>query len=215
MPSSATQPIASSIMRRIQVQLRELASIHAGHPFRGKIQEFQDGEALVVQLRNVTDGSIDWSSCIRTTLGSGRAPDCLVTGDLLVAARGGRYHAVEVTPHSEGCVVAAPQFFLVRVWESLILPRFLRWFINQAPCQNYLHQYAEGSYTKSIRRQVLESLPIIAPPLEQQTRWVTLIDSLEEERRLLNKRLANNTELQSSLANTLITKYGASIHGPT
>ncbi|WP_368449467.1 restriction endonuclease subunit S [Cobetia amphilecti] len=186
------------------MQLGDLASIQAGYPFRGKIADVPEGEALVVQMRDIADDGIDWASCTRTALTGKRAPNWLKPGDLLVAARGSHYYAIEVDSQAEEHCVAAPHFYVVKAQLERILPRYLCWLINQRPCQRFLEQNAEGSLTKSIRRRVLESLPITVPPLKRQHQWVGLIDTLSQERRLLHEQLAANSALQSALAADLL-----------
>jgi len=79
------------------VQLSEIARIYPGHPFRGKIEEFEDSGVLVVQMRDVSpQGRINWSSCIQTALPGRKSPKYLSVGDILVAARGSHNYAVEV-----------------------------------------------------------------------------------------------------------------------
>ncbi|MBX3629262.1 MAG: restriction endonuclease subunit S [Nitrosomonas sp.] len=188
------------------MQLSEIATIQAGYPFRGKIPEVAKGEVVVIQMRDIVDGQIiQWPACARTTLRSKRDTDWLKPGDLLVAARGSHYYAVQVDSHEENQAVAAPHFFVVRVQKESILPAYLGWLINQRPCQRYLEQNAEGTLTKSIRRNVLGSLPIAVPTLERQRNLVGLVDALQQERVLLHRQLENNLALQSALAADLLS----------
>jgi hypothetical protein len=79
------------------VKLKQLASINAGYPFRGKIPEVAGSSVVVVQMKDASpaDG-IRWSSCLETRLTGKRQPDYLSPGDILVAARGNHNYAVSV-----------------------------------------------------------------------------------------------------------------------
>src|SRR5690606_20733501 len=86
----------------------------------------------------------------------------------LIATRGSHNYAIQI----DDCLtttgkqaVAAPHFFVVRSKENEILPAFLAWLLNQTPNQRYFEQNAEGTLSKSIRRNVVEHAQIVIPPL--------------------------------------------------
>lgn len=190
------------------MKLKQIGEIESGYPFRGKIAEQQGGEVVVVQMKNVSsvDG-IDWSGCVSTRLTGKRDPNWLQTGDILVAARGSRNYAVQVdltTLHGRMRAVAAPHFFVVNIKNNVVLSDYLVWFLNQAPCQRYFEQNAEGSVTKSIRRSVLENVPVAVPPLKKQQAVIGLADVLHQERRTLEQLLQNGERLMGNLANDLL-----------
>jgi hypothetical protein len=200
------------------VELKQIATIHAGYPFRGKIPEVLGSNVVAVQMKDVsqTEG-ICWSGCLETELTGKREPDYLTTGDILVAARGSHNYAVQVdqTLIATGKqAVAAPHFFLVRLKrDSLnkkdILPEFMVWLLNQPPAQRYFEQNAEGTLTKSIRRSVLEEAPVVVPPLAKQRAIVAMADTLREEQKLLQTLVNNGERMMGAIANDL---YQAHAH---
>ena len=151
--------------------LRDLAEVRAGHPFRGSVPVVNDGNAQVIQMRDVApDGAVAWPALVRTRVAahrSARLPDWLQDGDVLFAARGGRNYAVCLA-QVPAATVCAQYFFVLRLKTDLLLPEFLAWTINRAPCQRYLTRLAEGSDQLSIRRPVLEDLPVAVPDLARQ-----------------------------------------------
>ncbi|GAB4294546.1 MAG: restriction endonuclease subunit S [Methylophaga sp.] len=194
------------------MQLKEIATINAGYPFRGKIPEVAGSTVVVVQMKDVSRSKgIGWSNCLETELTGKREPDYLSTGDILVAARGSHHYAVQVDQALASTgkqAVAAPHFFLVRLkQESLrtkdILPEFIVWLLNQAPAQLYFEQTAEGSLTKSIRRTVLEEVPIVLPPLAEQRSITKLAATLLKEQQLAEQLLHNSKKIMTAVAKDL------------
>lgn len=194
-------------MNRWNVKLKQIATINAGYPFRGKIPEATDSSVIVAQMKDVslTEG-IYWSGCITTELTGKREPDYLTAGDILVAARGSHNYVVQVDQAlvSTGKqAVAAPHFFVVSLKKKDILPEFMVWLLNQAPAQRYFEQNAEGTLTKSIRRSVLEDAPVVVPPLEKQRAIIAMSNTLAEEQRLIQTLINNGERMMGAIANDL------------
>ena len=189
------------------MKLKQIATIHAGYPFRGKIPEVPGSTVIAVQMKDVslTEG-IRWSDCLETELTGKREPDYLTTGDILVAARGSHNYAVAVDQllASTGKqAVAAPHFFVVSLKKKAILPEFIVWLLNQAPTQRYFEQNAEGTLTKSIRRSVLDDAPVVVPPLAKQRAIISMADTLREEHKLIQKLVSNGERMMSAIAKDL------------
>jgi len=194
------------------VKLKQIATINAGYPFRGKIPEVPGSAVVAVQMKNVslTEG-IRWSDCLETELTGKREPDYLTTGDILVAARGSHNYAVQVDQLLAATgkqAVAAPHFFVVSLKKKDILPEFMVWLLNQAPAQRYFEQNAEGTLTKSIRRSVLEDAPIIVPPLAKQRAIIAMANTLGEEQRLIQRLVNNGERMMGAIANDLYLAHG-------
>ncbi|MGI4847885.1 MAG: restriction endonuclease subunit S [Janthinobacterium lividum] len=174
----------------------DYASVRAGHPFRGTVPEDRDGPAIVVQMRDVSplDG-INWDNTVRANLHTRKEPDWLQPGDIIFVARGARNYAfcIDELP---GPAVCSQYFFLIRLHQAdTMLAEFLAWQINQMPAQRYLTKNAEGTDQRSIRRGVLEALPITVPSLEQQRKVVALAGMARQERKLMES-LIQNRDLQ-------------------
>ncbi len=174
----------------------EIASLQAGYPFRGAIEEARDGDVLAVQMKDVDpEAGVDWSGAIRTSLVGRKRPDWLRAGDVLFVAKGARFYAVCVD-EPPAPAVCAPAFFHLRVKApASVDPAFLAWQINQPPFQRQLQQAAEGSGQLSIRRPVLEALSLHIPSMRQQRGIAALADLARRERQALH-RLIRNRELQ-------------------
>ena len=189
------------------MKLKQLASINAGYPFRGKIAEVAGSSVVVVQMKDASpaDG-IRWSSCLETRLTGKRQPDYLSPGDILVAARGNHNYAVSVdhTLVTTGKqAVAAPHFFVISLKTKDVLPEFMVWLFNQGPVQRYFEQNAEGTLTKSIRRSVLEEAPVVIPPLAKQRAILGMAKTLAEEQKLVQTLINNGERMMATIAKDL------------
>jgi len=166
--------------------LKHIATIRAGHAFRGKIEEIPTGNTRVIQMKDVdAERGIDWNGLVVTDLPGRKQPDWLKNADLLFAARGNRNCALllEDVPFD---TVLSPHFFHLTVKrEAKVLPGFLTWQINQEPIQQYLQKSSHGSMVQAIGRQVLEEMPLAIPPLEKQHAVMALNDVWHQERRVM------------------------------
>lgn len=189
------------------MKLKQIATINAGYPFRGKIPEVPGSAVVAVQMKDVSLAEgIRWSDCLETELTGKREPDYLTTGDILVAARGSHNYAVQVDQALATIgkqAVAAPHFFVISLKKKDILPEFLVWLLNQTPAQRYFEQNAEGSLTKSIRRSVLEEAPIVVPPLTKQRAIISMAATLRDEHKLIQKLVSNGERMMSAIAKDL------------
>lgn len=180
-------------------ELKELAEIHAGYPFRGSVQRMEDGDALALQIRDIETGrAVNWAGAVCTRLEGRKSPNWLQKGDILFAARGARNFAV-CLGEVPAPAVASQYFFLLRVRDlGTLMPEFLAWQINQAPAQRYLRKNAEGTDQLNIRRAILEALQVAVPPLARQRQLVELAETAQRERET-HERLIANRERQLHL----------------
>ncbi|RLT91619.1 MULTISPECIES: restriction endonuclease subunit S [unclassified Ketobacter] len=188
------------------MKLKQIATINAGYPFRGKIPEQPGSPVVAVQMKDASPmEGVNWPSCVPTALTGKRSPQYLHPGDILVAARGSRNYATQIDhalpPGMQA--VAAPHFFVVSLQQPGILPDYLTWLLNQGPLQRYFDQNAEGTLTKSIRRSVLEDAPVVIPALPRQQAIIQLANTLRAEQRLIQQLLHNGERMMSSIANDL------------
>lgn len=186
-------------------KLSDLVELRAGHPFRGSVPAVADGNAYALQMRDVSpDAGVAWDRLVRTELDTRKSPDWLQRGDVVFVARGMRNYALclDEVPLPTVC---SQYFFLLRMRSAPLLPEFLAWQINRAPAQRYLASNAEGSDQLSIRRGVLEDLPLVVPSMEQQQRIVALGRAARRERQLLEQLIINGEKQLDALAYELHT----------
>jgi hypothetical protein len=190
----------------LRIPLGKAVLVHAGYPFRGSIAELPDGPVRAVQMKDMdpVDG-VDWARVICTRLGGRGKADWLLPDDLLFVSRGTRFYALclEAPPQAAVC---GPHLFHLRVKpDAALLPGFLAWQINQRPFQRALRRAAEGSSQLSVRRPVLEALPIAVPSLADQAHIVALAGLARREQRIYDKLIRNRDSMFESMAEALVS----------
>lgn len=187
--------------------LKTVANIHAGYPFRGKIPETPGSDICAIQMKHITENrTINWQQCTPTTLTGKRQPQWLQPGHIIVAARGNHHYAVlipEAIRQINPRFIAAPHFFVLAVKKQNILPQYLAWLLNQSHLQDYFTQNAEGSVTKSIRRQIVEEASIPLPNKQEQQKIVNLITTVQKEQALLAQLHNNSQQIMQGIANQI------------
>ncbi|MEB4593205.1 hypothetical protein VSS37_19670 [Candidatus Thiothrix sp. Deng01] len=78
------------------------------------------------------------------------------------------------------------------------------WWLNQYPSQQYFQREAEGSVTKSIRRSVLENVPIVVPSPGKQYAIIQLANTLAREQQALAQLRRSGEHLMNTIANDLL-----------
>jgi restriction endonuclease S subunit len=113
----------------------------------------------------------------------------LKSGDILFMARGARNFSVLID-RLPGNVVAAACFFIVRISDFEILPKYLCWYLNQSPVERYLKRFSgRAVHMPVVRRAVLENIDIPLPPIKTQ-KQVADITALMTQEQDLYKKLA-------------------------
>lgn len=184
-----------------QLSLVDIADIRAGYPFRGAIDALDEGDVGAIQMRNVDEAiGVDWNAIARVKLPSQRSADLLVNGDLIFTTRGRRNFALALD-NIPCAAVCSPHFFVIRVFDDTqIIPAFLAWQINQRSCQDYLQQAATGSHILNITRGAIESLPLALPTLAMQRALMEVVDTAQNERRILNELISNRARQIEAIA---------------
>ena len=196
-------PIETSVFK-----LCDVADIRIGHPFRGTIQPNDKGDAHVIQVRDAeVSGQINPSGLIKTALTTKKQPDWLQDGDVLFIAKGAKHHSAlvdgQLIKNKGERILCSPHFFVVRVkpeFEESILPEFICWQLNQIPAQRYFKATAEGSMYLSIRRQVLEDVPIKILSLEKQTQLTAMHRCSVKEQSALQRLIENRQQQLDAIA---------------
>lgn len=181
-----------------------MVKISAGYPYRGKIDQVRGGSVRVVQMKDVSfEGGVDWEGLTESALTGKKAPDFVVTGDVLFVARGLRNYAIYVDQQVES-VVCAPHFYLLRSKVGTLYPQFLAWLLNQSPMQAIFDSLAEGSLQKSLRRSLLENIEIAIPPMKKQAEIVKINELAQRQKQIHRQMIANADKMMNVIANDLV-----------
>lgn len=185
-------------------KLVDYAEIRSGHPFRGAVPEEKNGFAVTVQMRDVDPvKGVAWEAAVKTSPNGRKEPDWLRSGDILFLSRGLYNYALFLENVVEKAI-CSQYFFVVRVKDQRLLPAFVAWQINQSIAQTYLRNNAEGSDQQSIRRAVLEGIPIVIPSIAQQHQLLRLTQAAQQERERHEDMIRNRErEVQAYVAKLL------------
>ena len=165
-------------------QLREIATVHAGYPFRERLQSDSRGNVLVIQMKNVDEGNrIQEDVIVRVQLGASIERHLVKLGDIVFRARGNRTSASLVTRDLGQTIVAAP-LMVIRVAVKDVLPAYLQWVINYPSTQAKLADLGTGTYVQTVGKAALEALELPVPDLTRQHTIVELAALMEQEQRL-------------------------------
>ena len=147
---------------------------------------------------------VAWQNLAKANLAGRKEPNYLEKGDIIFSARGNKNFAVclNETPEKAVC---SPHFFQIHIKNKhKVLPSFLAWQINQAPAQKYLINSAEGTMIRSIRRGILESLPIVIPEIKKQKAIAELDFRVKREYTLLQEQINNSRTMMNAIARDLM-----------
>ena len=183
-----------------------VATITAGHPFRGRINPTEGAQNVVVQMRDTSSKGVNWETCVRTEISGRRTPNWLQPGDILFPARGNVSRAILIDEDIGRLrAVVAPHFFILRLKCRDVLPDYLAWWLNQEPAQRYLEQNAQSStLVRNIARSAFENMPIMLPPLSRQKRITDMAFAMEQEESLFQQLRQTNQQIMTGLARDLL-----------
>lgn len=192
-----------------KMNIKQLVSLMAGHPFRGSIENTPDGEVAVVQMKDVDlEGGLNDANLYRVHVTGRKKPDYLHRGDILFIGRGNRIFAALVERDLES-TVAGSHFFILRIKpnKQQVRPDYLAWYINHKQAQRYFAQHIAGTALPHINRTTLENLPVIVPPLEVQQRIVKAHYCRLKEKALLERLIAKKKQFLDQLLDQTLEQY--------
>jgi len=190
------------------MKIKHIASLMAGHPFRGSIENTPDGEAAVVQMRDVDpDSGVDSANLVRVNLTGRKKPDYLKRGDILFIGRGYRLFAVFVDKELE-YTVAGSHFFIIRIKSTCdVRANYLTWYINNKRAQKYFSQHVAGTALPHVNRNTLENLPIVLPPLAVQDQMMKAHYCRLKEKVLLEALIQKKKQFADELLDQTLESY--------
>jgi len=185
-------------------KLLDIANIKAGHPFRGAVAENINGNARVIQIKNINeDGEVNWKGLIKTNLAGKNSPNWLQQDDVIFSARGMKNIAAHIGELKHP-TVCAQHYYVIQVKTEAILPEFLAWQLNQNPVQHYLKNYAQGSSQLSIPKTLLGNAPIYLPDKKRQKTIIELNKIVIKEKKVLNGLIDNRAKQLQAIAQKIL-----------
>lgn len=180
-------------------KIGDIATVRSGYPFRTRLDADPEGNAFVLQMKDVSPKApADIAGAI-LTLVKAPAAHQLSVGDVVLKGRGSTQCAVvEELPASLPLVAAAP-IFVLRADREKVQPAFLRWLLNHPSTQARLGATAVGTYVPTVTKTLIEELEVDVPPLETQKLIVEVVALAERERELLDTISQLRTDARDQL----------------
>jgi hypothetical protein len=187
-------------MRKTIHNLVDLAEVKTGFPLREAAKHDAQGDALIVQMKDVDPfEGVNWGSPIRIQTKGRNEPDWLREDDILFVGRGSRFFAVHVSAPPKPSV-ASPHFYVLRAdSRQKINPHFLVWLLNGKQSQKFYAEHIEGSALPYISRKTLAMLPVDLPDVQTQERIFRAYRCWKKERRLLEELIEQKEALIEGL----------------
>ena len=190
-------------MRR---QLKDIARVQMGVPFRSRIEPEADGTVAVIQMRDLTeDNKLSHRNLVTVKMNSLNDRHLVKRKDLIFRSRGQTTTAAIIDTKIGPAVVAAP-LLRIRVTSKHVLPEYLCWFVNQASAQAFFHSRATGTAMTVIGKSVLDDLQVPLPDLETQERIGALADLSNKEQKLMRELAKKKEKLVNGIQMRLVTK---------
>ena len=168
------------------VELRNIATVVIGTPFRSRIEPSDSGNTRLIQIKDLgNDNLVRLSGAVRVNL-SVRPSQLAQVGDIIFRSRGTASTAVLLNSKVKDTIVSAP-LFRIRANPKRVQPEYLLWWINQPSSQAYFNSRSEGTRLKMVSKEVLKSLEVDLPPLEEQSKIAKLFKLSMREQNLLEK----------------------------
>ncbi len=174
--------------------------IASGYSFRGKINGSQKGNLRVIQLKDMEhDYTSIGNDCMLIDAHDIKEKYYLEKGDLLFISKGGNNNAVVFDLEDALPFIASSVFYVIKLIASKANPYFVAWYINQMPVQQYFQEHAAGTYSLSIKKEVVENILIPLPSLETQKKIAKVAQLAQKEQyiyKTLKEKRAQLLELQ-------------------
>jgi hypothetical protein len=179
--------------------LSRVADVISGYHFRERLSTTSEGNVSVVQMKDVVDAELVPSlRFVRVQLPPAPGRVSIQDGDVILRARGESYSGVLARGQFDRTVVAAP-LMLIRADTRVLLPAYLKWFLNHPATQAQLSELATGTHVRTVSKAELEALPIPVPPLKRQNKIAEIAALAATEQALLGKISASRRRLAEGI----------------
>ena len=192
--------------------LADIADIRTGFTFRGKIEEVDQGNAFVAQIKDVRkhqdeSGNDQISGDKLPQINwEGKNSAFVGPGTILLPSRGGYFRSACVSSEIHDLpIVASSQFILVSLTSDKVIPEFLCWSLNRPRTQRYLEDIAsQGSSIPMLSTSAAKELKLEVPSLKTQHKILHLNRLWEQEQQLTQALLKNRETMLQGMFQQLL-----------
>jgi type I restriction enzyme S subunit len=160
-----------------------------------------------LRITDIQDGQVDWTtvpycSCPPDVLHNKR----LLPGDVVVARIGattGKSFYIDAAPDD---AVFASYLIRLRTKPEKLLPRYLHFYMQTADYWAHVDLHKGDRLKGGVNIAVLESMPVVVPPIDEQARIVQVLDFVQTVVRSESARAAQAAELGRAALAELFTR---------
>jgi type I restriction enzyme S subunit len=156
-----------------------------------------------MRVANVQDGTLNLTEIKKIDVTTSEtAKYQLVNGDLLMTEGGDPDKLGRCAIWSEEIKVCLHQnhIFRVRLKKDLIVPQYASFLIGSPYGKKYFLKAAKQTTgIATINSKQLNNFPVVVPPLYLQTRFAELVDTIEKQKKLIQKTIDETQYLFDSL----------------
>ena len=167
--------------------LKEVAVVQTGFNPRGKIIENPDGDASILQPKDIKHGEFVQATRIDLVKSNVNDNHLLNPGDVLFSCKGSNLGAI-VFDLRPGRFIASSSFHVIRIYNPSISSKFLAWCLNHSDTMQMLNKRTSGTLLRSISIKLMNQIPIPIVPKNTQQAAMELHDLRVEEARLIRQR---------------------------
>jgi len=185
-------------------KLKNLAKIRTGITLRQAIKPVDDGNAHVIQIKDLQDDNeINYQQVIKTALKNIKDDQLLRKGDILLRARGDNRNTALFDGEAYN-YLAANQFLVISVNQNEVVPAYLQWFLNQRPAQHYLKENSAGTSIPYIQISALGDLEVALPDVKKQQAIAQLQHLMSEENKLYYQMQENRKQMMKAIVSDIL-----------
>lgn len=169
------------------MQLRQIATVQMGCPFRARLERDSAGNVEVIQMKDISGyGQLDSGDLVRIQMHPIQEQHLVRQGDIIFRSRGETNKAALVG-RIRGATIAAAPLLRIRLASKSVLPAYVAWYVNQPPAQAYLASHSKGTSVRMISKEALQGMEIPVPSLKMQQEIVAIAALAAREHDLLRQ----------------------------
>ncbi|UAW99806.1 restriction endonuclease subunit S [Halopseudomonas nanhaiensis] len=194
--------------------LETVASVCAGHVFRGKAEAAEPSSGVrLLQIKDIREGLYEGGHLSWANVDPERLSFEFEGGELVIPLRGERSDVMYISDSLEGPTTAPNQVAVIRPNTKIIEPLFLLWYLNSTDGHGAISSLRIGTTVGHISVKNLKTISIPSPLLEDQKKIAAVYANWLERRKALRKAIELGSELSHGLCYRILNRGSGTRYG--
>lgn len=182
----------------LKISIGQLAAINLGYFFPHKAVCSSDAPHAVVFMSDVSDLAVLMERPFTYQLPvPAKKSHFILQDDVLLQVKV-RPHVIYVGANLEK-TIASSNFAVIRCNPSIVLGRYLAWYLTQPPAQQFFESQLQGQQVRTLSLKAIAELEVVVPSLEKQRQVIELVDAKMKYDSLIQKTQAHYDKLIRAL----------------